>query len=68
MRDEKKSDFMDVEIKISDLVLSCRLRQNNTAKKISKLLPLKSIVNTWGDEIYFNNNCSCAIWNKFSLV
>ena len=44
---------MDVEIKISDLVLSCRLRQNNTAKKISKLLPLKSIVNTWGDEIYF---------------
>ena len=44
---------MDVEIKISDLVLSCRLRQNNTAKKISKLLPLKSTVNTWGDEIYF---------------
>ena len=44
---------MDVEIVVSDLVLNCRLRKNITANKIIKLLPLKSVVNTWGDEIYF---------------
>ena len=44
---------MDIKIIVSDIALNCRLRKNKTANEIIKLLPLKSIVNTWGDEIYF---------------
>ena len=44
---------MDIKIIVSDIVLSCRLRKNKTANEITKLLPLKSSINTWGDEIYF---------------
>ena len=44
---------MDIKIIVSDIVLSCRLRKNKTANEITKLLPLKSTLNTWGDEIYF---------------
>ena len=44
---------MDIKIIVSDIVLNCRLRKNKTANEIIKLLPLKSSVNTWGDEIYF---------------
>ena len=38
---------------VSEIALICRLRKNKTANEIIKLLPLKSKVNTWGDEIYF---------------
>ena len=44
---------MDIKIIVSDITLNCRLRKNKTANEITKLLPLKSTVNTWGDEIYF---------------
>ena len=44
---------MDIKIIVSDITLICRLRKNKTADEITKLLPLKSTVNTWGDEIYF---------------
>ena len=44
---------MDIKIIVSDITLNCRLRKNKTANEIIKLLPLKSSVNTWGDEIYF---------------
>lgn len=44
---------MDIMIIVSDIALICRLRTNKTANEIIKLLPLKSSVNTWGDEIYF---------------
>ena len=44
---------MDIRIIVSDIFLNCRLRKNKTANEIIKLLPLKSSVNTWGDEIYF---------------
>ena len=44
---------MDIKIIVSDITLHCRLRKNKTANEITKLLPLKSTVNTWGDEIYF---------------
>ena len=44
---------MDIKIIVSDITLNCRLRKNKTAGEIIKLLPLKSTVNTWGDEIYF---------------
>ena len=44
---------MDIKIIVSDIALNCRLRKNKTANEIVKLLPLKSSINTWGDEIYF---------------
>ena len=44
---------MDIKIIVSNIALNCRLRKNKTANEIIKLLPLKSSVNTWGDEIYF---------------
>ena len=44
---------MDIKLIVSDIALNCRLRKNKTANEIIKLLPLKSSVNTWGDEIYF---------------
>ena len=44
---------MDIKIIVSDIALNCRLRKNKTANEIIKLLPLKSSINTWGDEIYF---------------
>ena len=44
---------MHIKIMVSDITIICRLRKNKTANEIIKLLPLKSAVNTWGDEIYF---------------
>ncbi len=44
---------MGIKIRVSDIDLNCRPRKNKTANEIIKLLPLKSSVNTWGDEIYF---------------
>ena len=44
---------MDIKIIVSDININCRLRKNKTANEITKLLPLRSKVNTWGDEIYF---------------
>ena len=44
---------MLIKIIVSDIAINCRLRKNKTANEIIKLLPLKSSVNTWGDEIYF---------------
>ena len=44
---------MDSKIIVSDVTLNCKLRKNKTANEIFKLLPLKSSINTWGDEIYF---------------
>ena len=44
---------MNMKIMVSDITITCRLRENKTANEIIKLLPLKSTVNTWGDEIYF---------------
>ena len=45
---------MDIIIKISKLKIECSLKDNLTAKSIFQLLPIKSKINTWGDEIYFD--------------
>ncbi|MAM27086.1 MAG: hypothetical protein CL704_03935 [Chloroflexi bacterium] len=44
---------MKIEIKILDINIICILRDNLTADKIALILPLKSNINVWGDEIYF---------------
>ena len=45
---------MDIMIKISNLTIECKLLETETAKEIYKMLPIKSQINTWGDEIYFD--------------
>lgn len=44
---------MKVIIKSGDISLEAELYNNETAKKIAEVLPIKGIVQTWGDEIYF---------------
>ena len=44
---------MKIEIKIKDISLEANLFDSETAKKIFAALPIEGIVNTWGDEIYF---------------
>lgn len=44
---------MKVIIKSGDISLEAELYDNETASKIAEVLPIKGIVQTWGDEIYF---------------
>jgi hypothetical protein len=45
---------MNIRFKISNLSFDCKVRNNDTGKKIFQLLPIKSSINTWGKEIYFD--------------
>ena len=42
-----------INLKFSNYTLNIKLRSTNTANTIKNILPFKSIVKTWGDEIYF---------------
>ena len=44
---------MNFEFRCNSLVIRCKARNTKTANKIIKMLPIKSSINTWGDEIYF---------------
>ena len=75
---------MDIEFKIKTINFSCRVKETETGKKILKLLPIKSKISTWGDEIYFDipkndikteNNAKevfnlgeIAFWNQGSAI
>lgn len=41
-------------ISIENISLSAQLNDSPTAQKIYSALPIEGIVNTWGDEIYFD--------------
>ncbi len=43
-----------IEIITEEIRLTATLNNSLTAEKIYEALPVESIVNTWGDEIYFN--------------
>ena len=45
---------MNIFIKTSKYKIECLLKKNETAEAIRKMLPIKSKINTWGDEIYFD--------------
>ena len=45
---------MKIKFIISNLSFDCKVRDNDTGKKIFQLLPIKSSINTWGKEIYFD--------------
>jgi hypothetical protein len=46
-------DDNNITISVNDIRLEAELGTSATAVKILEALPLESIVNTWGDEIYF---------------
>ena len=45
---------MKITIKIGHVALEAELNDTPTARKVAKVLPLKTTFNTWGDEIYFS--------------
>jgi hypothetical protein len=75
---------MDFEIVIDEIKIICKANKSQTASKILKLLPIKSKISTWGDEIYFDipkndikpeNNAKevfnlgeIAFWNQGSAI
>ena len=75
---------MYIEFKIKTINFSCRVKETETGKKILKLLPIKSKISTWGDEIYFDipkndikpesnakevfNLGEIAFWNQGSAI
>ena len=75
---------MDFEIVIDEIKIICKANETQTASKILKLLPIKSKISTWGDEIYFDipkndikpeNNAKevfnlgeIAFWNQGSAI
>jgi uncharacterized protein len=46
-------DHNVITISVNDIRLEAELGTSATAVKILEALPFESIVNTWGDEIYF---------------
>ena len=75
---------MNFEIVIDEIKIICKANKTETASKILKLLPIKSKISTWGDEIYFDipkndikpeNNAKevfnlgeIAFWNQGSAI
>jgi len=43
-----------IKIKIGKLEIPARLNDSRIAGLIWEILPVKAVLNTWGDEIYFN--------------
>ena len=43
----------NINFKFSSYTINIKLRSNKTASAIKNILPFKSIVKTWGEEIYF---------------
>ena len=77
-------NFMDILFEISDLKIKCKTLDNKTSQKLIKLMPIKSEIATWGNEIYFdapNNDIAVendakevfnlgeiAFWNQGSAI
>ena len=75
---------MNFEIVIDEIKIICKANKTETASKILKLLPIRSKISTWGDEIYFDmpkndikpeknakevfNLGEIAFWNKGSAI
>ena len=43
----------NINLKFSSYTINIKLRSTKTANAIKNILPFKSIVKTWGEEIYF---------------
>lgn len=45
---------MEIKFMIDKFEIECSVKNNQTGKKIYSMLPIKSRIQTWGKEIYFN--------------
>ena len=45
---------MKIKFIINKFEIECSVKNNQTGKKIYSMLPIKSRIQTWGKEIYFN--------------
>jgi hypothetical protein len=59
---------MKIKIKVNDISVKAKLYDNKMAKDIWDVLPLKGIVKTWGDEIYFPIPIKTGYSNKKAVV
>tara|TARA_B100000941_G_C28429328_1_gene513321 strand:- start:627 stop:1004 length:378 start_codon:yes stop_codon:yes gene_type:complete len=75
---------MKIKFKILDFIFYCKVKNNQTGKRIYEMLPIKGKINTWGKEIYFNipkndilpendakevfNLGEIAFWNQGSAI
>jgi hypothetical protein len=44
---------MSIRITVGSLSMEAELNETPTAKKVADALPIRSALNTWGDEFYF---------------
>lgn len=57
-----------ITIKAGSVEVQAKLNDTRTAKAILRILPIKSKVNTWGDEIYFDVPLKMEIENGKQVV
>jgi hypothetical protein len=57
-----------ISIRTGSIVVEAELIENKTSKAIWEALPLDSVVNTWGEEIYFSVPVSMGPENGQEIV
>jgi len=55
-------------VKVENIKVDAELDDSETARKIWEALPIKSKVNTWGDEIYFSIPIKIGLENAKVVV
>ena len=59
---------MQIKISAGTIAALAALNDSFTARKIAAILPIKSTVNLWGDEIYFTIPLHCELENEQKIV
>jgi len=57
-----------IEIIFNENIVEATLNESKTAKKLLKILPVKSEVNLWGDEVYFKIPMEADLENGKELM
>ena len=57
-----------ITVKVENIRIDAELNDSETARKIWEELPIKSKVNTWGDEIYFPIPIKIGLENAKAVV
>jgi hypothetical protein len=57
-----------IEIVFNDNIIEATLNDTKTAKKLLKILPVKSEINLWGNEIYFEIPMEADLENGKELM
>ena len=58
----------EIEIVFNDNIIEATLNDTKTAKKLLKILPVKSEINLWGNEIYFEIPMEADLENGKELM